>query len=93
MPSPKLWKKAEFNVGKMSAIGRPDGGRTRELATKIGSTKKVVPKVRVELTRGCPHRFLSCIGVVPASPSVSGMVLSGLGIYIWGRFFVPFGVA
>ena len=58
MPSPKLWKKAEFNVGKMSAIGRPDGGRTRELATKIGATKKVVPKVRVELTRGCPHRFL-----------------------------------
>ena len=44
--------------------------------------KIVVPKVRVELTRGCPHRFLSCIGVVPASPSVSGMVLSGLGIYI-----------
>ena len=58
MPSPKLWKKAEFNVGKMSAIGRPDGGRTRELATKIGATKKVVPKVRVELTPGCPDRFL-----------------------------------
>ena len=64
MPSPKLWKKAEFNVGKMSAIGRPDGGRTRELATKIGATKKVVPKVRVELTRGCPHRFLSLVQLV-----------------------------
>ncbi len=51
--------------------------------------KIVVPKVRVELTRGCPHRFLSCIGVVPASPSVSGMVLSGLGIYIWGGSSSP----
>ena len=57
MPSPKLWKKAEFNVGKMSAIGRPDGGRTRELATKLGATKKMVPKVRVELTRRYPTGF------------------------------------
>ena len=73
MPSPKLWKKAEFTVGKMSAIGRPDGGRTKELATKIGATKKVVPKVRVELTRGCPHRFLSLVPKVSMG-STGGVV-------------------
>ena len=42
----------------MSAIPWFHGLVNQESATKIGLKRKLVPKVGVEPTRGCPHRFL-----------------------------------
>ena len=58
-PSPKLCGRASSkDVSKMSANLWVRGSDWLELATDHRNLKAVVPKVGVEPTRGCPHRFL-----------------------------------